>query len=139
MNDTITKTIFFNAPRATVWAYLTEKDKLAEWFHPATADLGAGEDYALVQMSAEGDPVKQCWGTVQQWEPPARLVYSFTVKPLDGVMTKVTWTLDEAHGGTRLVLKHEGLAAAGEGALGLLMALDKGWDAHLGSLRRLTS
>jgi len=38
---TITKSIFFNAPRETVWAFLTDKDKLGEWYHPAEADFVA--------------------------------------------------------------------------------------------------
>ena len=139
MNDTITKTVFFKASRDSVWAFLTEKDKLAEWFHPAEADLADGEDYALVGKSPEGDTVKMCWGAVEHWEPPAKLIYSFTVKPLNGVMTKVTWTLDVAHGGTKLTLNHEGLAAAGDAALGLLAALDEGWDEHLGRLRNTVS
>lgn len=139
MNDTITKTVFFKTSPDTVWAYLTEKDRLAEWFHPAEADLADGEDYALLGKSAGGDMVKQCWGTVQHWEPPSKLIYSFTIKPLNGVMTKVTWTLNEAHGGTKLTLNHEGLAAAGDAALGLLMALDAGWDEHLGRLRHIAS
>jgi len=139
MNDTITKTVFFKASRDTVWAFLTEKDKLAEWFHPAEADLADGEDYALLGKSPEGPAVKQCWGTVEHWEPPSKLIYSFTIKPLNGVMTEVTWTLNEVHGGTRLTLNHAGLAAAGDPALGLLMALDAGWDEHLGRLRKMVS
>ncbi|MGI9436535.1 MAG: SRPBCC family protein [Geminicoccaceae bacterium] len=139
MNDTITKTVFFKASRDTVWAFLTEKEKLAKWFHAAESDLADGADYALLGNSAEGDPVKQCWGTVQHWDPPSKLIYSFTIKPLNGVMTKVTWTLDEAHGGTRLTMNHEGLAAAGDAALGLLTALDAGWDEHLGRLRSMAS
>jgi len=139
MNDTITKTVFFKTSRETVWAFLTEKDKLAEWFHPAEADLADGQDYALIGTSAEGQTSKQCWGTVEHWEPHSKLIYSFTVKPLNGVMTKVTWTLDDARGGTRLTLNHEGLAAAGDAALGLLTALDAGWDEHLGRLRSVAA
>ena len=139
MNDTITKTIFFRASRGTVWAFLTEKDKLAQWFHPAEADLAEGKDYALLGHSTEGGVVKQCWGTVEHWEPPSKLIYSFTVKPLNGAMTRVTWTLEEVYGGTRLTLNHEGLAAAGDAALSLLMALDAGWDEHLGRLRSTAS
>jgi len=45
---TINKTVFFNASRETVWAYLTEKDKLAQWFHPAENDLLEGEEYKLI-------------------------------------------------------------------------------------------
>jgi len=139
MTDSITKTVFLKAPKATVWAFLTEKDKLARWFHPAEDDLADGQDYALLGDSAEGGTVRQCWGTVQQWEPPTRLVYSFTVKPLNGAMTTVTWTLDEIDGGTRLTLLHEGVGVAGDAAFGLLTALDKGWDEHFGRLRGVAS
>ena len=137
MSDaTITKTIFFAASRETVWSFLTDKDKLAQWFHPADADLVEGQDYALVGKAEDGSTVKQCWGNVVQMDPPTSLVYSFTIKPLGGAMTTVSWLLEDAHGGTQLTLKHEGIgAAAGDSALGLLMALDAGWDKHLGSLR----
>ncbi len=53
-------------------------------------------------------------------------------------MTTVTWLLEEALGGTRLTLHHEGIgAAAGDAAHSLLMALDAGWDAHLVALETL--
>ena len=136
---TIVKTVFFPAPRETVWAFLTEKDKLAQWFHPADADLAEGRDYALVQPSDSGEPATVCWGTVRRMEPPSLLVYTFTIKPLNGVMTTVTWTLEEIHGGTKLTLKHEGLDAAGSAALGLLAALDVGWDKHFAGLRESVS
>lgn len=129
---TITKTVFFRATRETVWAFLTEKDKLAQWFHPAAADLVAGADYALLG----GDGAKVCWGGVEVMEPPTRLVTTFTAGPLDGAMTTVTWTLEEVLGGTRLTLVHEGLEAAGDGALGLATSLDAGWDEHFGKLRK---
>ncbi|NOX70964.1 MAG: SRPBCC domain-containing protein [Gammaproteobacteria bacterium] len=52
------------------------------------------------------------------------------------MIATVTWLLQEVPGGTRLTLQHEGIeAAAGDMALPLLMALDVGWDAHLGRLR----
>lgn len=139
MTETITKTVFFKAPRSKIWAYLTEKDKLAAWFHPAEADLAEGRDYALIGPSADGEPTKQCWGTVEHWDPPAKLIYSFTVKPLNGVMTKVIWTLNEVEGGTKLTLCHQDLPENGDAALGLLRALDAGWDEHLGKLRDTVS
>ena len=129
---TITKTVFFSASRDTVWSYLTDKDKLGEWFHPARANLVAGEDYELYGQ-AEG---AKCWGTVLEADAPGRLVYTFTFGPLDSKPTTVTWTLEESCGGTRLTLLHEGIAeAAGDAALGLLTALDAGWDAHFVRLR----
>ncbi len=136
----ITKTVFLDANRDTVWAFLTKKDKLAKWFHKADADLAEGRDYALLEAQADGTDDRLCWGRVLHMERPAMLVYSFTVKPLGGVMTTVTWTLKEAHGGTMLTLTHEGIgAAAGEAALRLLMALDAGWDEHLARLRKLAA
>ena len=125
--DTITKTIFFTTDPKTVWSYLTQKDKLAQWFHPAQSDLQAGEDYALMEQQEDGSMSKVCWGTVQHFEPPQKMVWSFTVAPLKGQMTTVTWTLDECQNGTRLTMVHEGIeAAAGAGALTLLGALDAG-------------
>ena len=131
---TITKTQFFKASRETVWQFLTDKDKLAEWFHPAESDLASGADYALYVQRDDGARDRQCWGTVTHWDPPKKLVYSFTVKPLQGAMTTVTWLLEEAGEGTKLTLHHSGLDGRGE-AFGLVLALDAGWDEHLLALR----
>jgi uncharacterized protein YndB with AHSA1/START domain len=140
MNDTtttISKTVFFNASRATVWSFLTDKDKLAQWFHPAEADLTEGEDYALVRKTDDGLSVRQIWGRVLKMEAPSKLVYTFVIDPFNGAETTVTWVLEEAAGGTRLSLTHEGVAeATGNAAMQLLMALDHGWDEHLDRLRK---
>jgi len=137
---TITKSIFLTTPRETVWAFLTQKEKLALWFHPAEADLVEGEDYALIRKADDGSATKQCWGSVLEMNKPSRLVYTFTIKPLGGEMTTVIWTLEEVHGGTKLSLVHKGIGkAAGDAAMGLLMALDAGWDNHLASLRSATT
>ena len=127
---TIAKTIFLAAAPDAVWEHLTNADKLGIWFHRADADLVDGRDYQL--LSEAGDAI--CWGRVTQMEPPRRLAYTFTVKPLGGVMTNVEWTLDAVAGGTRLSLVHAGLPE-GEEAFSLITALDAGWDAHLGRLR----
>jgi len=132
---TITKTIFISASRELVWSYLTDKNKLGEWFHPAVDDLVAGKPYVLLSDPSDSES-KICWGEVLQAEKPNSLSYTFTVGPLGGSMTNVTWTLDEAAGGTRVTLLHEGIAeAAGDAALGLLKALEEGWDEHFSKLR----
>ncbi|PCJ95083.1 MAG: ATPase [Hyphomicrobiales bacterium] len=137
---TITKSAFFAASRETVWAFLTEKDKLGQWFHPAKENMQEGKDYALIHTNEDGTETPQCWGQVLEMDQPNRLVYTFTIKPLGGAMTTVTWTLDACAGGTKLSLKHEGIeAAAGEAALNLLMALDGGWDKHIAGLRAATA
>lgn len=134
--STITKTVFIDASAETVWSYLTDKDKLGQWFHPARNNLQANEEYELFDQKDAQSTEKICWGKVLEMEAPKRLVYSFTVKPLNGAMTTVSWSIEPAHGGTQLTLVHEGVGeAAGEAALGLLRALDKGWDEHFGRLR----
>lgn len=134
-SSTIIKTVMFSAPRETVWEFLTDKDKLAIWFHPAEADLADGEDFVLLSTNYDGQSEKICWGSVLEMERPSRLKYTFTIKPLGGHMTTVTWALEEVHGGTRLTLHHEGFDAAGDGALGILTAIDAGWDKHFAKLR----
>ncbi|KAG1658117.1 Transcriptional repressor SdpR [Nymphon striatum] len=47
----------------------------------------------------------------------------------------VTWQLEEAYGGTFLSLTHEGVGDMEESPLGILMALDDGWDEHIAKLR----
>ena len=136
---TIHKSIFLDAPRETVWAYLTEKDKLGEWFHPAAADLEEGKPYTLLSDANDSNS-KVCWGEVLIANKPSTLSYTFTVGPMSGSMTTVSWVLDEAAGGTRVTLTHEGIAeAGGDAAMGLLKALDAGWDKHFSKLREKAS
>lgn len=132
---TITKTVFLDAPRHVVWDFLTKREKLARWFHPAEEDLVEGADFSLLDQRSEMSRI--CWGTVLEMRPHESLVYTFTVKSLNGAMTTVRWTLKEAAGGTQLTLVHEGIEqAAGEAAFMLLSALDSGWDEHFGRLRK---
>ncbi|MBL4739594.1 MAG: SRPBCC domain-containing protein [Sneathiella sp.] len=134
-NITITKTAFFQVSRETVWSFLTTKENLGKWFHPAEKDLVEGEDYALIGTADDGAKMKICWGTVLQMIAPEKLVWSFTVNPLNGVMTTVSWDLEEVNGGTKLTLTHSGLDATGNG-LELISMLDAGWDMHIGKLRK---
>lgn len=130
------KTVIFNAPRELVWAFLTDKDRLGQWYHPAEADLSEGQSYKLIGKSDDGASKTQIWGRVAEWDRPRRLVTTFCMEPFGDNETTVTWELSEIAGGTRLKLVHEGIAeAAGEAALPLMMALDKGWDIHLSDLR----
>lgn len=133
---TITKTVFFNASPETVWLFLTDKDKLGEWYHPAENDLEIGKDYALYRLADDGAKVRQIWGRVVEMSAPCKLVTTFIIDPFEGNETTITWILEKAAGGTRLSLTHEGIAeATGSAAMHLLMALDNGWDKHLGDLR----
>ena len=136
---TINKSIFLAVSRDIVWEYLTNKDKLGEWFHSAAANLEEGKPFALL-ADVKDPETKMCWGDVLSANKPSSLSYTFTIKPLGTAMTTVTWTLEEAAGGTKVTLVHEGIAeASGDAALGLIMALDGGWDKHFAKLRELVA
>ena len=128
---TLQKTIYLKATKPQVWAYLTEPAKMAAWFHAPKSPLTAGQPYEMFGTTS-GD--KLMWGDVLVSEPHDRLDYTFTITPMGDAVSTVSFTLDDVPGGVRLTLNHTGLPA-GEEAFGLTLALDKGWDGHLGDLR----
>lgn len=130
-NRTLNKTIFLRASRVEVWEYLTEPDKLAIWFHKPKKTLAAGDKLEMFGTES-GD--KLIWGEVRVARPPEYLEYSFTVKPMGEATSLVKWTLSDVPGGTQLSLEHEGLPDSAE-AFDLILAMDKGWDEHLGRMR----
>jgi uncharacterized protein YndB with AHSA1/START domain len=132
---TITKSIFIKASRETVWSFISEADKLGQWFHPADGNLEEGKPYAL--LGDANDPEsKMCWGEVLKLDKPSSLVYTFSLKPMGDAVTTVSWTPEEAAGGTRLTLIHEGMGEATEDTgFGFLYAIDAGWDKHFEKLR----
>lgn len=127
---TLRKSIYLKTSRETVWAYLTDPDKLSIWFHRPDKTLVPGS-YAMFGAES-GD--KLMWGDIITADPHAKLSYTFTITPMGDAVSTVTWTLTDVPGGTRLDLLHEGLPE-GEEAFGLTLALDKGWDDHLGRMR----
>jgi len=127
----IRKSIYLNATKEQVWAYLTDPDKLGEWFHKPKSPLKQGEDLAMFGTES-GD--KLIWGKVLVSQPHDLLEYSFTVKPMGDAVSHVKWTLENVNGGTRLSLEHTGLPQSAE-AFGLTLALDKGWDDHISRMR----
>ncbi|KKJ78643.1 hypothetical protein WH95_00680 [Kiloniella litopenaei] len=136
----ITKTVFFNATRETVWSFLTEREKIGLWFHPPKEDLAEGKDYELILTRDNGEKAKVCWGRVLEMHRPEKMIWTFTVNPLNGSLTTVTWVLEEVLCGTRLTLKHEGVeAAAGEAAMDLILSFDAGWDEHFAAMRKALS
>lgn len=127
----LSKTIFLKASRSEVWAFLTEPDKLAKWFHAPKSALKEGDKLELFGTES-GDMV--IWGKVNVARPPEYLEHTFTVKPMGDAESLVKWTLTDVPGGTQLAMVHEGLPASAE-AFGLILALDHGWDKHFMQMR----
>jgi len=137
-NTTLFKTVFLAAKQETVWAFLTNKDKLGEWYHPADDDLSEGNDYTLFSNNDDGQKTKIVWGYVKEMDPYSKLVTTFCITPFAGKETVLTWSLESVAGGTLLSLAHDGIeAATGDQAMHILGALDKGWDDHFARLRAL--
>jgi uncharacterized protein YndB with AHSA1/START domain len=131
MTDTVLqKSIYLKATPAQVWAYLTDPDKLAIWFHKPKTALVEG-DYEMFGTES-GD--RLMWGKVLVAKPFTQLEYTFTIAPMGDQSSTVRWLLTEVPGGTNLSLRHEGLPQGAE-AYGLTLALDKGWDDHLARMR----
>jgi len=130
-DNTLRKSIYLKATKEQVWAYLTDPDKLAIWFHKPKDVLADGAEYEMFGTTS-GD--KLMWGTVNQATPFDYLEYTFTITPMGDATSTVKWTLEDADHGTRLQLEHVGLPQSQE-AFGLLLALDKGWDEHLTRMR----
>lgn len=139
MTMKLVKTVFLKAPRAHVWRFLTEADKLALWFHAADGDLKPGADYALVTNTYGKEGERLCWGRVLEMDPPKRLAHTFTHEWLKGVETTCVWDLEEFKGGTMLTLTHTGWEKVAEGAFDEAADHDKGWDEHFVRLRRVTN
>ncbi len=125
------KTIFLRAAPETVWDYLTEPDRLAEWFHKPERPLVAGQKLEMFGTTS-GDLL--IWGEVRVARPPEYLEYTFMIKPMGDAVSVVKWTLEPVPGGTKLGLLHEGLPQDAD-AFGLILSLDSGWDEHFGQMR----
>ena len=132
MTNTLNKTIYLKASKADVWAFLTDPEKLAMWFHKPKVALAQGDAYAMYGTTS-GD--KLMWGDVVAANPHDYLEYTFTIAPMGDATSTVKWTLEDVAGGTRLSLVHEGLPGTEE-AFGLTLALDKGWEGHFADLRK---
>ncbi|WCL53470.1 SRPBCC family protein [Gimibacter soli] len=128
----IRKTAFIKAKPETVWAFLTDKELLGEWYHPARETLAHGKPYML-GMKDDGKPT--VWGEVVEFAPCSRLVTTFSIAPFNGGTSTVIWKLQSVEGGTYLELTHEGISEAiGSFSLALMAALDEGWSRHLARL-----
>jgi uncharacterized protein YndB with AHSA1/START domain len=139
MTMKLVKTVFLKAPRAHVWRFLTEADRLALWFHAAAADLEPGSEYALLTNTHGKEGERLCWGRVLEMVPPRRLAHTFTHEWLKGVETHCLWELEDFDGGTMLTLTHTGWEKLGDGAFSHAADHDKGWDEHFVRLRRVTN
>ena len=119
-NHVLQLTRQIKAPRAAVFAALTEAEALAAWFGPegvnakeVKVDLKPGGAYSL-EMHHGAELVTTLSGVYQEITPPARLVFTWVwgMGDMAGLETLVTIELDETPEGCQLSLVHEGLPSS---------------------------
>jgi len=128
------KTIYLKATPEKVWRHLTDKELLARWFHETNRNLSEKVSFQYLSFDYDKEDRKLMWGDVIEFDPPNKLVHTFTHQWLEGVVTTVSWELREVDGGTQLTMTHAGITKFNE-----LTDHDKGWDEHLQRLRMMLS
>ena len=119
------------------FAAWTRPELVARWFAPGEATVGAADlDVRVggawrVRMDGPEGTTYVCEGRYREIDPPRRLVFTWDWAEGEHRMdrdTVVTVTFEEADGGTRVVVLHEGLPSPeqAEGhTVGWTMALDQ--------------
>ena len=118
------------APRATVFAYLTDPEKILSWMgSDANTELHPGGLYLVKDI---GDSHHSARGAFREVVPVHRLAYTFGWDGREEVppgSSLVEIDLIERDGGTLLRMTHSGLPNEFECA-----SHDKGWAHYLGRL-----
>jgi uncharacterized protein YndB with AHSA1/START domain len=111
--------------REHVWRAITNSEAMSRWLMPNDFEPVVGHRFQFRTKAAPGfDGIVNC--EVLEVLPPERLVYTWKG---GGVDTVLTWTLQEAREGTRLLLDHTGFA----GLRGLMVSriLGSGWRSKI--------
>jgi uncharacterized protein YndB with AHSA1/START domain len=115
-----------------VFRALTDPRELMEWWgspetyraHTWEADFRVGGRWRAEGKSADGKPYSVS-GKFVEIDPPRRLVQTWQHDwDADHPETKVTYTLDDIPGGTRLTVRHEGFPSRSEAC----SSHAKGWE-----------
>jgi uncharacterized protein YndB with AHSA1/START domain len=112
-------------PPQRVWRALTDSAAIAKWLMPNDFQPKVGHKFQFRTKPRPGfDGVVNC--EVLELEPPRKLVYSWKGGGLD---TTVTYLLEPAPEGTRLLFDHAGF----RGLRGLMVSrmLGNGWKSRV--------
>lgn len=119
------------APPATVFAFLTDPDKIVSWMG-AEAETEAHPGGLYLLKGVGGEPSRVACGTFREVIPVHRLTYSFGWEGNDAVppgSSLVEIDLIDRDGGTLLRMTHSGLPDASQQD-----AHRKGWTHYLDRL-----
>ncbi len=119
------------APPATVFAFLTDPDKILSWMG-AEAQTEAHSGGLYLVKGVSGQPARVARGAFREVVPVHRLAYSFGWEGSEAVppgSSLVEIDLVDQDGGTLLRMTHSGLPDAEQCA-----SHDRGWAYYLGRL-----
>ena len=120
--NAVRKTVEVAVPPERAWRVFTEQ--MGSWWPLATHSIGVEHgtppDGVVVEGHVGGEIYetlgddRRTWGTIVEWEPPARLSVEWTVGA--SAATRWTATFSRTATGTRVDLVHVGFEAYGERA-----------------------
>jgi uncharacterized protein YndB with AHSA1/START domain len=128
------------APRAAVYAALTEPEELARWWGPhgftvpaVDLDQRVGGALRIAMQPPEGEPF-HLTGELREYDPPARLAFTFRWEPPDpdDRETTVTIALEERDTGTEVQLTQGEFATEARRSLH-----EEGWNDSFDRLKEL--
>jgi uncharacterized protein YndB with AHSA1/START domain len=125
-------TVHIAAPAERVFRAITDPRELMHWWgspetyqaHSWEADLRVGGKWRVDGKGADGTPYSVS-GEFLEVSPPRKLVQTWQHDwDVNHPQTKVTFTLDNVPGGTRVTLRHEGFGTRSEAC----SSHEKGWE-----------
>ena len=135
MNNAIKREILVPQPREQVWQAITDSATLAEWMFPNDFQPRVGHKFTFrvpgnPKMNFDGLTVR-C--EVLELQPPDRLAFSWSA---GGAVenTTVTFRLEPAGEGTRVLLEHSGFDLAHPFGQQAFKGADFGWAKMLKQL-----
>lgn len=138
MNDTIRRELQFPQSPEQVWQAITDRGTLAEWMFPNDFEPRVGHRFTFQvppnpKMNFEGLTVR-C--EVLECEPPRQLVFSWSAGgPVEN--TQVSFLLEAAGSGTRLVFEHSGFDLSHPFGSQAFKGAEFGWTRMLGQLAQV--
>ena len=115
----------FRAPAVDVWAAVTEPQRLERWIGTWTGDPASGS--VLVRMTAEGEDARPEVFTIDECDPPRRLVVTST-PPGSDAEWRLEVDLSESAGATTLTFRQSMPDAD------LATSVGPGWEYYLDRL-----
>ena len=114
--------------------------EVVSWWPMSSRPLGVSRSGAVVIEEKEGGRVfhrkkdgdTQLWGTIEVWDPPRRVRFSFHPERHPSEAQKVDVTFEPRGEGTHVKLVHSGWESLGSGGASLRDEFDTGWEPVLG-------